>query len=369
MNNLLKPLKKINVTNQFIIFIIFSIIFFSIYPVFSAQQKEKTFGEIKKELLEKQVYVYGHKYKGSFPAGEFLMDWEIVQQSNDERRGHGYGKSYVPYSFKGSKGIVTAMQIKDTSTNMRKEVSAFGDKIVDDEIVNPYLTIIVKLSDGMLISGNMFYSSSMEEKLKLAAKVDSERNEVDSNINAIVGKVIYAFAGAEIYPSQTDLGTMLDLDILHRKRAVLDNHDLATPLKIIRAKYVESENVIVLELDLGNGNKGLTLIRGSRFDSEKKLDPKNYWDNLVLKGGFLDKRLSGSGFTTVIPKFLTKKEIAAIKKRTIFIGMSVSALWLSWGYNYETNDWGIGGEQYIYGSTQYVYVKNGKVVDCQSFSK
>lgn len=379
MNNLLKPIKKINVTNLFVIFVFFSIIFLLIYPVYSAQQKEKTFGEIKKELIEKQVYIYGLKLKKpSFRGEDSLMGWEIVQKYGDEKSGYSYKRDSlgnydeheVPYYRKGSKGIVESLSIYSTSfEGKRKETSAFGEKITDDDVLNPYVSIVIRLNNGPLVSRKGYYSTMIGSELILASKADPERDAIEEKLNSIVGKVIYVFASAEIYPPQADLETMVDLDILHRKMAVLDNYDLATPLKIIRAKYVESENVIVLELDLGNGNKGLTLIRGSRFDSEKKLDPKNYWDNLVLKGGFLEKILSGSGFTTVIPKFLTKKEIAAIKKRSIFKSMSVSALWLSWGYNYERNDWGNSGEQYIYGTTQYVYVKNGKVVDWQSLSK
>jgi hypothetical protein len=373
MNSLL--IKKMNFVNLLIIFVIFSLIFFSSYPVYPAQEKKKTFGEIKKELLEKQVYIYGKKFKKpSFRGEDILMGWEIVQKYGDEKSGYSYkrdslgnyGEHEVPYSLKGSKGIIESISIYSTSFDgKRKETSAFGEKITDDDVLNPYFSVVVRLNNGTLVSHKGYYSTIGTE-VKLASKVDSEREEIEKNINSIVGKVIYPVASADIYPSQTDLDTMVDIS--RRKTVVLYKYDLLTPLKIIRAKHIESEQAFLLELDFGNGETAVTLI-DKYYSFDRKLNPKDYWDNLILKGGFFEKMLSASGFVSVIPKFLTKKEIAAIKKRSIFKGMSESALWLSWGYNYKRNDWGIGGDQYIYGDTQYVYVKNGKIVNWQSLQK
>lgn len=361
---------RITLRKGAIFFLFLSILCFSILSTNVDAREEKTFGEIRKELLGKQVYIYGHKFKsGLSPTEEFLMGWEIVQQSDDEGSSYKYNRRLnAPYSLKGTKGIVTDIRIKDTSINTRKETSAFGDKIADDDIVNPYLTIIVKLNDTTSISCNQYYSTAMDMNLRLASKVDSEMNEINSNINAIIGKVIYQGAGGYLYPPNADIDTMIDPLSQLVSDIEFMSYGLLTPLKIIRAKYIESENAILLQLQFKDGKLAITLIKRAHYDSNRKLDPKNYWDNLVLKGGFLEKLLSGSGFLTRIPNFLTKKEIAAIKKRSIFRGMSTSAMMLSWGYKYERNDWGRGGDQYIYSDTNYVYVKNGKIVDWQSLS-
>lgn len=368
MNRLL--IKKDKAVNRSIIFLTLSIVCFLILPTYAYSQEKKTFSEIKNELLGNQVYIYGNKYNSPFlPGQESLINWETVQKYGDEKSGYNYTSvnrmpTPAPYSLKGSKGIVEAVSIKDTSLSKRKQTSAFGEKITDDDAINPYLNIVVRLDDGTLVSCTGFYSTMMGDTLKLTSKVDSERGDVEKNINSIVGKAIYPIARAKLYPPKTDLDTMIDP--LRRGTDAIDNYDLLTPLKISRAKYLESENAILLEVNYDNGKTAITIINKPRFSVDRKLDPKNYWDNLILKGGFLEKILSGSSFTTKIPDYLTKKEIEAIKKRSIFKGMSTGALALSWGYEDKSNNWGSGGYQYIYGDKQFVYIKNGKIVDWQS---
>jgi hypothetical protein len=66
-----------------------------------------------------------------------------------------------------------------------------------------------------------------------------------------------------------------------------------------------------------------------------------------------------------IPAAFTKRESEAIRKHEIFQGMSEDALWWSWGFSDESNNWGNAGKQYIFGKYRYVYVRDGKIVDWQ----
>jgi hypothetical protein len=70
-----------------------------------------------------------------------------------------------------------------------------------------------------------------------------------------------------------------------------------------------------------------------------------------------------------VPKKLTPQEITAIKKRSIFHGMSKNALYYSMGLPKSENDWGRGGKQFVYTDTLMVYLDNqDKVVDWQSLN-
>jgi hypothetical protein len=75
-------------------------------------------------------------------------------------------------------------------------------------------------------------------------------------------------------------------------------------------------------------------------------------------------------FLTNIPNDLTPQELAAIKKGTIFKGMSKRAAQLELGLPREENDWGQGGEQLIYSNNVMIYIDNQeKVVDWQILNK
>jgi hypothetical protein len=70
-----------------------------------------------------------------------------------------------------------------------------------------------------------------------------------------------------------------------------------------------------------------------------------------------------------IPPTLTSQEIAAIRSRKIFRGMSRRAVFYSWGVT-EENDYGRGGRQLVYGDRQFVYLDNkGTVTDWQSVGR
>ena len=91
-------------------------------------------------------------------------------------------------------------------------------------------------------------------------------------------------------------------------------------------------------------------------------------DQLTQKDETFTQRISAS-LLSEIPKKLTPQEITAIKKRSIFRGMSKDALYYSLGLPKSENDWGRGGKQFVYTDTLMVYLDNqNKIVDWQSLS-
>lgn len=346
------------------------IIFLSVIPTNVLSQEKISFGKIKKELLGKEVYIYGEKYRGSYKdslSEDVLMEWDIVPENNNEENKYGLNNN-LPYSYKGSKGIVISIVIADTFLNSKSTTNAFGDVIVDDNIENPYLTITIKLIDGTIIRCNTFYPSEINEIFQLVSKVDKVKNYIRANIDSIIGKFIYKTYRGCLYSPQTNIDIITDSTRIPTSDIEFIGYGQLKPISIKRTKYIEQEDAIILELQFKDGKKAITLIKNinNKFSYQEKLNPKNYYDNIIIKGGFLEKLLSGAGFLTKIPDFLTKREIEAIKNQSIFVGMSVSAMWLSWGYDYKTNDFGNNGEQYIYNNTDFVYVKKGKIINWQS---
>jgi hypothetical protein len=66
--------------------------------------------------------------------------------------------------------------------------------------------------------------------------------------------------------------------------------------------------------------------------------------------------------TTTMPTFLTDHEIEAVRKGSVFVGMSEPALYI---FPEKTNDSIVGSTQLIY-HTMYVYLKDKKVAEVQS---
>ena len=67
-----------------------------------------------------------------------------------------------------------------------------------------------------------------------------------------------------------------------------------------------------------------------------------------------------------MPTFLTTHEIEAIRKGSVFIGMSRKALYMSMGFPKKNNDSLRGTDQLVYSGGTYVYVLDDKVVEVQS---
>ena len=103
-------------------------------------------------------------------------------------------------------------------------------------------------------------------------------------------------------------------------------------------------------MKLPNGNEALSIASG---------------DQLTDKDELFMERISG-GLLSEIPKKLTPQEVVAIKKKSIFRGMSRNALYYM-GLPKTENDWGSGGKQFVYTENLMVYLNNqSKVVDWQS---
>ena len=144
-----------------------------------------------------------------------------------------------------------------------------------------------------------------------------------------------------------------DADIPRSSRTSL----LLTPMTIVAATYDDRYDFIVWQLRLDDGRE---VISASRYRDEDVSNNEN--DNSFL----------GRGISTLllkVPSSLTSQEIAAIKARKIVRGMTRQAVLYSWGVAKE-NNYGKGGNQLVYGDSQFVYLDgSGKVTDWQSLGR
>ena len=323
--------------------------------------KDKTLGEIREELLGKEVVIKGVKATGlgQFQGEDVFLDWHLAggnSQTGFKQKKANF-TNYAPYRFKGSKGIVESIEIAESFLNKTKRgtsTDVFGDTIKDDGVLNPYFEIVVKLHNGILLITTGYYNTIIGTNLELVSKAYLIKNEISKNINSLIGKTIFPVAYSIIFPPNADLKDITD--ILQRDFNKMRDVPNFTPLKLIKAKYLENENGILLKVEFLGDRNGIIF---SEFPTDKSSQ----------KWSFLTKATYSSGVLTQIPKDLTAKEVKAVRDGSIFRGMSIDALHYSLGFPQEENDWGSGGKQLIYGDSVFVYIKSDKVVDWQLLSK
>lgn len=313
----------------------------------------KTLGEIRKELLGKEVIISGVKGTGLGNGEDVFLEWSIAEgdsQQGFKKRGHGF--DFAPYRFKGSKGVVESIELANSFLqNKKKGIStdAFGDTVKDDASSDPYFDIVVKLPDGTFLIATGYYLTIMGANLELASNVAAVKEEIVKNLDSLIGQVILPVAYSKVYPPDADISNITD--VLRGEFNTLHDVPNLTPLKITKAKYIDAENGVLLKVEFLGDRTGFIFSQLHNDERDRK--------STLLQRATL-------GFLTKIPKALTDKEVKAIKKSDIFRGMSFDALEYSWGFAKKKNDWGSGGLQLIYSDNQIVYIRNKKVVDWQS---
>jgi hypothetical protein len=322
--------------------------------------EKKTLGEIRKELLGKSVVIMGVKASGfeRFQGEEVFLKWQLAEGNSQQGfkiKERNYLPLHAPYRLKGSRGVIEAVELAENFLQKRKKgtsTDVFGDTVKDDDTLEPYFDIVVKLKDGTFLIARGYYNTVMGDDLELASIVDANRDEIAMNIDSLIGKTILPVAYSRIFPPDADIKDITD--ILRSDLNKLRDVPNLTPLKIIKVKYLESENGVLLKVEfLGNKN-GIIF---SEFRNKMFLQKLPFFDRATF------------GFLTEVPKSLTTKEVEAIKKSSIFKGMSLNALHYSWGYPKNKNDWGRAGEQLLYSDNLFVYIESDKVVDWQSLSR
>jgi len=234
--------------------------------------------------------------------------------------------------------------------------NALGEIVAEDDIVNPYFDIVVQFDDGTLAICTG-YPNTISTNIELAAAASALTERMSKELPLLVGKTVYAIGYSKLYQPDTSLEELAGVG----SKGVLKqlwptDVPLLEPLTILAAKYIDSTGV-VFKLKLPNGKEALSFTHQLYYveaDTERPF-PERVIGTLLME----------------IPKKLTQKEIDAIKKGTIFKGMTKDSLDYMIGFTDKENDWGRGGKQLIYYDGRLVVYldKDNKVEDWQSFDK
>ena len=211
----------------------------------SDRSREKTLKEIKDELLGKEVVLLGSKIYNT------LSGWVFVRQNASG--GFEMASPGIPYNMKGTRGVVVFIAQKKVGRKS-VDVDAFGEKIKEEEIVNPYFDLVVKLPDGRLVMSTTFYTSLMSH-MELASRFDEIRIQISERIDSLVGKTIYPVGYSCLFPPDSEIDTMAGLYISCGGQKL--NIPNLTPLKIVRAKYLENQHATLLKVEFLDGKTGL----------------------------------------------------------------------------------------------------------------
>jgi hypothetical protein len=265
---------------------------------------------------------------------------------------YSVGSSYIR-SIDVAGQVGTVVSIEDRLFRDH-DVDAFGNPISAAKIMNATINVVIQLDNGMLI-GDSIPSGLLEKySLQLVADAEKQEKQLQTRLNKLLGKILYKTGYSRLFPGTLTLdeaATKAD-HTLHGDYSVKN----LTPMRIIQAKFVPDRRILLVQVELPN--KETRLLIG---------DVTNVRDKPEFRGQTETSMLDISA-ELFIPEKFTKRERAAINKHEIYAGMSEDALWWAWGFPDKSNDWGSGGQQYVYHKRLYVYVKDNTVRDWQELS-
>ena len=315
---------------------------------------DATLGTVRRVFLNQKVTVGGAVVN---LGGSVLLMWELAHKDSTGRYQASIS-DHLPSTYKGKSALVVAVQLNELK---RRELrpNAFGEIVAEDDIVNPYFDVVVQFDDGTLAMYTSYpISTGTGGDIDLASSASAITDQMSTDLPRLIGKTVYAVGYSKLYQPDTSLEELTGIGSQGVLKQLWPRDvPLLEPLTILAAKYIDSTGV-VFKLKLPNGKEALSFTNQILYLNSAE------GDNTPL----ID-RVTGT-LLLQIPKGLTQKEIDAIKQRTIFKGMSKSAVDDLLGFPDKENDWGSGGKQRIYFDRLYVYLdRDEKVQDWQSIDK
>ncbi|HKV92164.1 MAG TPA: hypothetical protein VJW20_06430 [Candidatus Angelobacter sp.] len=311
------------------------------YSASVASEVPKTYGGLKKMYLNQKVVVDG----ATFERG--MLEWNIATLKGDFYDADML--KHLPASYKGQQAMVIAVQLNELHRAEYGRKNALGEQLSPDDAENPYVDIVVRFDDGT-VAMKTGYPGILG--IDLASTRNGLAAEMERQLPGVIGAKLYAVGFSRLYKPTATLEEMDGPEEILSRLSVTDV-PLLTPLTITKARFIAEEKAVVFKLALPNGQEALALTSHT------------YLENSDAAANFLT-RISGTLLDS-IPKKLTAKEVDAIKRMSLFRGMSKDAVGYAIGFPEKTNDWGRGGEQLIFFSGKLtVYVDgSGKVTDWQ----
>jgi hypothetical protein len=306
--------------------------------------------DARKELVGKTVVV-------TTPSAE-LQDSRGLSQWYQASAASASGvnlSEHLPATYQNKRAVVVAVE----PVSARAERNALGESIDDGSLKGVSCYLIVRFGDGVLgatmtLPSLMLTPHGQSRAFRLLGDDDKRKALIAANLPHVVGETVYAVAYSKLFrvTATTD-------DLINQRpgQRTLRFPRLA-PLTIEAAKFDEETDLIILKLKT---NEGEAYLASSRFETLPQ-GPNTFRDEL-----FRDASLIAPGLL----KDLSPRETAAIKKGTLFVGMSDVALAWTIGLPDHENNWGLGGKQYVYaGGSLLVYLDaHDRVVNWQRFER
>lgn len=311
---------------------------------FSASASDLKFSEVKERLFDKEVVI--RSSTANLGGRSVMLDWFIFE-GGDRESIKPSRRTQLGQERNGAQGRVVDVQLYDPEPSRQP---IFPSATIDPQ--NPRVLVVVKLSnEDLLVAYAGAASSLLTHNISPIAQVNSLKTEIERNLKELTGKTLYSAGFSKLIDPTISADAIGDHRQRNRLRLRVNN---LLPMKIVEGKYLESQNAIVLMVELPDKRNALIYGDVSHYNLARE-----------YKATKLDRM--GISEEESIPKKFTSKEVNAIKKGLIVTGMSEDALFWAAGYPENTNNWGTGGYQYVYfGGNLYVYVRGKRVTDFQS---
>ncbi len=255
---------------------------------------------------------------------------------------HGLDAKYA-----GQEATVITLQLEENSL---KPAHRLGPS--DDDVLDPYFSIVVRFEDGT-VGMTTTYLIIAKTEIIPAETLRGRQEALRQGATALMGKTVFAVALSQFY--YPDLTTRQAMAIAANFTADVDqikNVPLLQPLQITNVGYLKEADALIVTIQLPDGRKAVSVV--------------------VCDGnGNSCFENNGSYLLSAIPSYYTAREIEAIQHRSLFKGMSGSAVHDALGSPDSENDYGSAGKQLVYyGGRLLVYLdQNDKVEDRQRFDK
>jgi len=289
-------------------------------------QDRSPLGEFRKAFLNQRIILNQNFTSTPSP---FLLGFHFVK----EKKGvytTDYGKE-VPTSFVGQRGTIIAVIAPSKVFEPPPQQT--------DETYVQYAEAIVKLDSGQLLETGLYLKST------LASVLEQHKKEAVALAQNLNGKSLYLTRLTRIYDMGLTTATIQSVKAgIGYSEAQINDVPLLSPLPVLETRYSEKLDFSLIILQLPNGQKA-QYVPGCVMD---ELTAKKY-----------------ACAVTSMPTFLSDREIEAIRKGSVFVGMSKPALYMAVGFPQKTNDSIVGSTQLIY-RTMYVYLRDEKVSEVQT---
>jgi hypothetical protein len=199
-------------------------------------------------------------------------------------------------------------------------------------------------------------------------KTDKYSATMEANLPGVVGQNLYATGYSHLYAGDTSAkdikASLVGGEVYFKGYGLIRKQlsplavPLLEPLPIIDAEYLPQFRCVLIHLRLPTGEEAVSIT------TMRMLDVRSA-DTITNSAEFLPW-IAGS-LMQQIPTGLTEQEITAIKRRTLFRGMSEGAVGGALGLPDHENTWGDGGKQLVYfDGAMFVYIDSkGKVESWQ----